>query len=197
MKTKTNLEQQNQLLSSLFEMSREFSFFLSKEHIVRLMSYRLMGQLMVSRYCIYLIGGDSNLHLVVNRFDKNIPEDFLKEILSIDKTDKIKNINFSSDVFKFFNTIKAKIFSPMIVQGKIKGFLIVGKKLNNEEFTSANLEFIEALGNRGIVAIENDRLFKEELEKKKLESEMNLGLEIQQNLMPKQIPIIANYSPCR
>lgn len=192
--TKTNLEQHNQLLTSLFEMSREFSILLSKEQIIKILSYRLMGQLMVSRYCIYLIGSDSKLHLVVNRFDKEIPDSFLKEVLSIDKTDKIKNIKFSQDVFSFFNLIKAKVFSPMIVQGKIKGFLIVGKKLNNEEFTEANIEFIEALGNRGIVAIENDRLFKEELEKKKMESEMNLGLEIQQNLMPKEIPQINGYS---
>ncbi len=192
--TKTHLEQHNQLLTSMFEMSREFSFFLSKDHIIRLMSYRLMGQLMVSRYCIYLLGGDNKLHLVVNRFDKSIPEAYLQEILTIDKTDKIKNIKFSDDVFKFFDMIKAKVFSPMIVQGKIKGFLIVGKKLNNEDFSSANIEFIEALGNGGIVAIENDRLFKEELEKKKMESEMNLGLEIQQNLMPKQIPQINGYT---
>jgi sigma-B regulation protein RsbU (phosphoserine phosphatase) len=46
------------------------------------------------------------------------------------------------------------------------------------------------LGNTAITAIENLRLFREELEKKKIDSEIKIALEIQKNLLPKSDPII-------
>ncbi len=192
--TKNNLEQQNQLLNSIFEMSRDFSFFLSKENILKILSYRLMGQLMVTRFALMLKTDDNNYVHSINRFEKTIPEFAVKELENLKNTEKIKNITLSPETFKYFNSIKAKVFSPMIAQGEIKGFLIIGKRMNFQEFTDENIQFIEALGNRAIAALENERLFREELEKKRLESELNLALEIQTNLLPKEVPIIERYS---
>lgn len=192
--TKNNLEVQNQLLNSIFEMSRDFSIILSRDNILKNLSYRLMGQLMVPRFCLLLKNNENNYSHAINRFDKNIPDIALKELETIKQTSKIKDITLSPDTFRIFNGIKAKIFSPMIVQNEIKGFLIIGKKITSQEFTEENVQFIEALGNTAIAALENERLFKEEVEKKKLESELTLALEIQTNLLPKETPIIDNYT---
>jgi sigma-B regulation protein RsbU (phosphoserine phosphatase) len=187
-KNSADLQLQNQLLSSLFEMSRDFSVLLSKDQIVRALSYRLMGQLMVSRFCIYMADDRGGKTQLINRFDQELSEEALNEVFSIDKTVKIKDIQFSKGVFQELNKIKAKIFAPMISNGVTRGILVVGKKLNAEEFNESNLQFIEALGNRAIAALENERLVREEIEKKKLESELNLALEIQQNLLPMDTP---------
>ncbi|MBI5326656.1 MAG: PP2C family protein-serine/threonine phosphatase [Ignavibacteriae bacterium] len=64
--------------------------------------------------------------------------------------------------------------------------------MNGEDYNEDNIQFIEALANTSIAALENERLFEQELEKKKLESELGLALEIQKNLLPKQIPSLYN-----
>lgn len=184
----TDLVQQNQLLSSIFEMSRDFSVLLSRVQIIRILSYRLMGQLMVSKFSVYLCDEKGNFSPEINRFDTELSQSTLEEIYQIEHSILLKNFNFSHSAYQEINKIKIKVFVPMIVQGKKKGFLFVGKKLNGADFTDDNLRFMEALANNAMSALENDRLFKEELEKKKLESELNLALEIQQNLLPMDTP---------
>jgi sigma-B regulation protein RsbU (phosphoserine phosphatase) len=82
----------------------------------------------------------------------------------------------------------------MKVQGKVKGILVIGNKLTGESFSEENLLFIEALGNIAISALENERLFKQEIEKKRLDNELTMALEIQKKLLPKEIPVIPGYN---
>ncbi|MDX9790189.1 MAG: PP2C family protein-serine/threonine phosphatase, partial [Candidatus Kapabacteria bacterium] len=90
-------------------------------------------------------------------------------------------------------TLQIQVAAPMIVQGSVRGLLILGKKLNGTEFSDENLLFIEALGNSAILAMENERLFREELEKKRIEGELAIALEIQRNLLPDKSPKLNNF----
>lgn len=206
-KAKNNLEIQNQLLSSLFEMSRDFSAILSKSEIIKMLSFRLMGQLMVSKYSILLINSDpikhpiseDNTELVVNRLGRDFNAELFELLNSIISRglNKTIYISHSSNIDEtghhIFAKFKVEVIAPMIIQSKIKGLLLVGRKLSGDEFSSENLQFIDAIGNRAIAALENDRLFKEEIEKKKLENELNFALEIQKNLLPKSVPELNGY----
>lgn len=185
---KVNVEKRNQLLLSLFEMSRDFSSLLSRHDILKLFSYHLMGQLMVSRFAIFLTGDEVGYLPIVNRFDELPPENILAEISEFKRTAVCGDIECSEQAIAFFKKIEARAFAQMTVQGSSKGLLIIGKKLNGEPFTEENLQFIEALGNTAISALENERLFQEEINKKRLENEMRLALDIQRNLLPKDIP---------
>lgn len=190
---KNNLEKQNQLLTTFFEISRDFSVLLTRSQIIKMLSYRIMGQLMVSRFAIMLLSGNNHIDILINRFNKNIDLNAISELFKIKAIHLIDDSSFSEAAFMELKKIEAKICSPMLIQGETKGLMIIGKKMNNEEFSNENLQFIEALGNIAISALENDRLFHEELEKKKLESEMLLALEIQRNLLPKILPEIKGF----
>ena len=190
---KNNLEIQNQLLTTLFEMSREFSSFLSKEEILKSLSYRLMGQLTVTRFAVYLLDNDNKYELIINRFDKDFHFCHFDELTDVSNTIFIEQLPQDSKSKEFLCSKSVEIICPMFVQSSIKGYLLLGRKLNKEPFSNENLLFIEALGNIAIVAIENNRLFDEEIEKKRLENELGLALEIQKNLLPKQIPNIPNF----
>jgi phosphoserine phosphatase RsbU/P len=185
-------ETRNQLLTTLFEISRNFHTILSREQILKMLSYQLMGQLMVNRFAVFSFSEDKGFELIINRF----PEEPSKEIFS--NLSKIKEICLIEEssiplvIFEFMKNVKASVISPMAVQGKIKGMLIIGNKMNGN-FTEEDKQFIEALGNTAISALETERLFKEEVEKKKLEKELELALEIQKNLLPKEIPVLENY----
>ncbi|MCX6155134.1 MAG: SpoIIE family protein phosphatase [Candidatus Kapabacteria bacterium] len=189
-KAKNSSEKQNQLLKTLFDIGRDFSHLYSRDQILKMLSLHLMGQLMVSRFAVFLPDSSGKFNIIINRFSVNPDERILKILANYETTLRVREIDCCMELEEYLLNVEARVFSPMKTQGKTQGLLLVGKKMNAEAFSEENLQFIEALGNTAILAIENERLFREEIEKKRLESEMNLALEIQQNLLPQSIPEI-------
>lgn len=190
---KLGVETRNQLLSSMFEMSSDFSSLLSRNQILRTLSYRLMGQLMVSRFAVFLLSGDGGFLPIMNRFNDVPGERIMKELWAAKKVSFVENCELHPNSAQSLESIGVRVVSPMIVQGTAKGLLLVGRKMGSDDFTDENLLFIDALSSTAISALENERLFQEELEKKRLERELELALEIQKNLLPKSTPKVDGY----
>lgn len=187
---KKQVEKINILLETLMEISKDFTTFSSVRQILERFKFHLMGQLSINKYAIYLKEGRFYKELV-NRFDKEIPHNFLEQLEKYSKITPAHNLKNELPTDLANCCITA--ISPMFYQSELKGFVLIGKKLTNGELTQENLLFIEVLSNTLITALENHRLFLEEIEKKKLENELNLALEIQKNLLPKSSPKIAGY----
>lgn len=188
---KQKTESRNQLLSTLFELARDFSSLLSRNQILKMLSLHLMGQLMINKYAVFLINQDAKFELIINKFDESL------ECCELDFDDVspiVKNIVDSCCPIELKNRFpEAEIISPMIVQGSTRGLLLVGKSLTGKVFNDLDFQFISSLGNTAMSALENDRLFQEEIEKKKIEGELELALEIQRNLLPNSIPEIDGF----
>jgi sigma-B regulation protein RsbU (phosphoserine phosphatase) len=82
---------------------------------------------------------------------------------------------------------------PMQVQNKTKGLILLGKKLRGGDYTAGDLEFLYSLANLAIISIENAKLFREAIEKQRLEDELILAREIQQGLLPQSLPQIPGF----
>jgi len=191
LRTKNTLEFRNLTLKTLFEITNDFSSFLSYEQILKLLSYHLMGQLMISKFALLRVKNSDKLEVILNKCESNFDERVLSELLNVKKL--ITRDNKSVPVIQeLFEGSELEVISPMIVQGEIKGFLLVGRRMSGESFNHENISFIESLGNIAISALENERLFREELEMKKLESELEVALEIQQGFLPKEFPYFEN-----
>ncbi len=190
--TKNELEFRNLTLTTLFEITNDFSSFLSGEQILKLLSYRIMGQLMINKFAIYRVGENKSLELVLNRCDKEIPTDYYATLLELNGTGTKEELRGTA-LAPLFDENDLEVISPMKVQGEIKGFLFIGKRMSGEKYNRENISFIESLGNIAISAMENKRLFNQELEKKKLESELSLALEIQKGFLPAILPELSNY----
>jgi sigma-B regulation protein RsbU (phosphoserine phosphatase) len=194
---KTKAEQKSQLLETIFSISNDFNTILSKDKIINLLTYSLMGQLMVNRFAVVLNDSNQNPKIIANRFGKEPTVSMLKDLNklkeSITLEKLINNKLVSNEQEEFLKSINAGVLSPMQVSGESKGWLVLGEKLNGEKFTDDNLQFIVAISNTAVTALENARLVQEEIKKKQLESEMNLALDIQKNLLPKSSPTIKNY----
>lgn len=183
------VQRQNLLLRTLLEISNDFKHITSRESIVKIFSLYLKGNLRVNRHAILLLEG-SNLTELVNNFGKTFN---LEQINKFTKLQKIQVLNKTNNDFADELTANVSIICPLIYQGQFKGLLLIGNRLDNQEFTDENLAFLELLSNSLITALENNRLFLEELKKEKLEQEINLAREIQNNLLPKQIPLIEGW----
>lgn len=183
------IQKQNLLLRTLIDISNDFKNITSREHILKLFSLYLKGNLRINRQAIFLIN-EKNVFQLVNDFGDLITE---KDVINLFEFPQITYRDNLPEEIKIHLTTAVSIIAPLIYQGEKKGILLIGKRLDHTQFLEENLTFIELLGNALITALENNRLFLEELDKEKLERELDLAREIQNNLLPKSNPIIDGW----
>jgi phosphoserine phosphatase RsbU/P len=185
------LDSKIQRLSSLFELSKEFGLFSESTKVTRLLIFALIGQFLVQKYVLLRFEGND-----IEVVEPKIPvEELLTKIKKIDyyKIETSLNKGQVALLFPSLFGMGIEVIVPMQIQGKTKGLIILGKRINNIEYTDADIEFIFSVGSLAIISMENRRLFIQALEKQKLEEELDLARDIQRNLLPQKIPDFNNY----
>ncbi len=186
-----SLDSKVTMLSSLFELSKEFSGVLETQRIVKLLIYSVIGQLMVSSYSVVV----SEPH-GLNILDSKFPQKYLLAILQSHNINKIDNSirkeKFDDDL-KGLISLGVELIIPMQIQQETKGLILLGKRINNIPYSDSDIEFIYSIGSLALISIENARLFKETLEKQKMEKDLEIARNIQKNLFPKSIPRLKNF----
>ncbi len=94
---------------------------------------------------------------------------------------------------KRFLEMDASLAIPLIYQDEVKGFFALGQKKSGHFYTRDDIDLLETLANQGTVAIENARLFEENLEKVRMEEELKIGHDIQMSMLPKKAPEIEGF----
>ncbi len=178
-------------LSSLFDLGKEFSGVLQIEQISKLLVYSLIGQMLVSKYAVVSCSGGL-ISFLENRFD----EEHLKLALkSCDKDffDKVFTRAEFTDELKPFAEVGVDLIVPMKIKNETKGLILLGKRKNELVYSQSDIEFVSSVGSLAIISIDNSRLFKETLEKQRLEKDLETARNIQTNLLPKSIPAFSNF----
>ncbi|MCH7973923.1 MAG: hypothetical protein IH949_08565, partial [Bacteroidetes bacterium] len=178
-------------LNSLFELSKEFGLFAESTKVIKLLVYSIIGQFMISKYAVLMFEKDE-----INIIESKFPLDEIKGILNdtdIKSIDSAVEKNQLENQYKSLFEIGVEQVVPMQIQGKTKGLILLGNRINKQQFTESDIEFIYSVGSLAIISLENERLFKEELEKHKLEEELDLAREIQRNLFPSEIVQLNNF----
>ena len=180
------LDSRIQRLSSLFELSKEFGLFSESTKVTRLLIFSLIGQFLVQKYALLRFEGND-----IEVIEPKIPvEELLSNIRNIDYQKIEVSLKKEQIVLMFPSlfSMGIEVIVPMQIQGKTKGLIILGKRVNNIDYTDSDIEFIFSVGSLAIISMENRRLFREALEKQKMEEELDLAREIQRNLLPQKIP---------
>jgi sigma-B regulation protein RsbU (phosphoserine phosphatase) len=178
-------------LSSLFELSKEFGFFSESTKVARLLVFSVIGQFLVSKYAVITFDGD-DIQILDSKYDD---KDLINGLRQCDCGMITTSLN-KHDILKSYPLlieIGVDIIVPMEVQGKTKGLILLGERITKQSYSEADIEFIYSVGSLAIISIENKRLFLEELEKRKMEEELELAREIQQNLLPQTFPRFSNF----
>ncbi len=195
-----NLNNKIRQLNSLFELGKEFnSNFVNKENIIKLLSYSLLGNFGIKDFVI--ISREKSGEFSVTKDSKNLKlsEFNLKELLPKGKIAEVfKNtIKLKSDseipFIKYLSGKGFELLIPTIIKNEVDNIICLGKKLNNTSFTDADIEFLESIVNLSLISIQNSELFREYLDKQKIENELKIAREIQLALLPSEIPEIKNY----
>ena len=192
----------------LIDLSNELAIVAGLDNILKLMKKTFVDALKINTFGILVRDKDGNLILVDSVGMKNqqcvISESriiqFLKEKFLITKYPSIEQADFKT-VFpdeKAERLISEDIYTiiPMMVKSKIVGLLLFGLKHSGSHFAGKDLELLWAAANQAAISIENARLYKTEVEKQKIERDLDLARKIQQGLLPQCIPNMRGLDIC-
>jgi serine phosphatase RsbU (regulator of sigma subunit) len=172
------------------------------------MKKTFVDALKINTFGIMIRDKDSNLFLVdsigMNNDKCVITESriiqFLKEKYLITKYPSIEQSDFKEVLpdDKAERLISEGIYTiiPMMVKSKIVGLLLFGLKHSGSHFAGKDLELLWAAANQAAISIENARLYKTEVEKQKIERDLDLARKIQQGLLPQCIPNMNGLDIC-
>ena len=185
------LDSRVQRLNSLFELSKEFGLFTEATKVARLLMLSVIGQFMISKFAVILFNGEKK-EILESKYDKG---ELLSKLNSYSLTG-IDNSIRREDIeieYPALATLDIHLVVPMQMQGETKGLIMLGKRINNLQYAESDIEFIYSVGSLAIISLENKRLFLEALEKQKLEEELDIARDIQQNLLPQVLPQYDNF----
>jgi sigma-B regulation protein RsbU (phosphoserine phosphatase) len=191
-----SLDHKYQELNTLFDLSKEFNVGLDGAKVIRLITFALLGQVGVNRYAICLRDKDG-MQILASRLEGELTiDESLKPLCELKKAERIQDLLKQRKLREAAVSLHQRgitVLVPMHLQNQTKGIIMLGSRLRGGDYTAADLEFLYSLGNLAIISIENARLFREALEKQRLEDELKIAREIQQGLLPEQLPTINGF----
>jgi sigma-B regulation protein RsbU (phosphoserine phosphatase) len=185
------LDTRVQRLDSLFELSKEFGMLAESSRFVKLLIFSVIGQFLVQKYAVVLFNDDKS-EILESKFNRSDLQNCLSKYELINTIESIRSKEIS-ERFDLLKEIGVQLIVPMQLQGKTRGLIFLGSRAGDRDYLDSDIEFIYSVGNLAIISLENKRLFEEALEKQKLEEELLIARDIQQNLLPQSIPEYENF----
>jgi sigma-B regulation protein RsbU (phosphoserine phosphatase) len=188
------LDTKVQEMNTLFEISREMNTTFESDAILRILSYALMGQLRVLRYVVFTHDGRILRPVMVRlpgfEADEALQESLasLRETVAFSEQRRPENTHEQWLCDAGITTI-----IPMLSQHSLRGVLCLGERVGGAAFDRTEYEYLHALANITISALENARLVRETIDKQRMEQELSVAKTIQKGLLPKSIPSPARY----
>ena len=82
---------------------------------------------------------------------------------------------------------------PLKLKESIIGVIYADNRLREGLFTETEKDLLAAFANQAAVAIENARLFQENLEKQRMEEELNIARDLQMSMLPAACPEVKGF----
>ncbi len=183
--TNRRLERRVHRLRSVFESSRAFGGTLQSSEIIRLLGYTLMGEMALAKFALYLREG-THYRPTVNRFRDEFEQVDLRRVM------EGEGVVIDPEEWSRLYEGGVRAALPLRSQGETEGVLLLGKRLQYD-IDVEDLEYLGALGGIAIASLENARLLEEMIEKRRMEEDLRIAWEIQQQLLPP-VPEIPGYS---
>ncbi len=195
--TNRDLDNKIQQLNTLFDISQEFNATVDRERLVKLLSFALMGQMVVRKHLFVLrrTNPDENGVAMMDQIEvvsaKGLTEDevnldFLHQLCTIENN-VVLGENGQDDDAAWLKEKGIELALPIRHQGETCAMLCLGPKMAGP-YKPDEVEFLTALGNLAFVSIQNSYLVDEQIEKERLEEEMRLARQIQEGLQPSDLP---------
>jgi sigma-B regulation protein RsbU (phosphoserine phosphatase) len=92
-----------------------------------------------------------------------------------------------------FASLNASLIVPLVYQNQVIGSLNLGEKKSGKAYNREDIELLRTIASQGAIAIENARLFQENLEKQRMEEELNIARDLQLSMLPATCPEVKGF----
>ena len=116
-----------------------------------------------------------------------------KELTKYDLLEDPKYGDIGKSCERNFAALQATLIIPLIYQENVIGLLSLGDKKSGKFYNREDIDLLRTLAHQGAVAIENARLFQENLEKQRMEEELNIAHDLQMSMLPASCPEIKGF----
>lgn len=177
------LERRTRELGTLFEIGRELSSSLEEKRVLDVLAFSVMGNLGLPRAAVFLHDN--------TRYTPHIQKGlaFGEEAIAgtielLGEVDADGNLPEAPELLAF--GVAGVV--PMVAPSGLKGGMALGERLDGQPLLATDLKFAATAGNTALSAVENARLFRLAIEKERIERELSIAREIQQQLCPHSLP---------
>jgi serine phosphatase RsbU (regulator of sigma subunit) len=152
-----------------------------------------------TEYQVYLADGERKKEveqIVLNR-NKPLSQVIVKEKKELTKYDVLEDPKYkaiSEDCSREFENLRASLIVPLVFQNEVTGLISLGEKKSGKFYNREDINFLHTLARQGAVAIENARLFQENIEKSRMEEELKIAHNLQTSMLPDKAPTIEGFS---
>ena len=177
-----------QQLNTLFDLSQEFNRTLDPEHAVKLLSFALMGQLLVGRYALLLRAEDGRMEVVTTRNAGPLDGALVGRLAA-----QTRLLLLDDETPPEWAGLRDQGFAlvlPLRMREETRGVLLLGPKRTGRPYGGDEVEFLTSLGALALTSVENARGVAARIDKERLEEELRLAREIQERLLPQELPAV-------
>ncbi len=186
-----NLDSKVNQLSSLFDLSKEFSSILELSMVSKLLVYSIIGQLLVSKYAVVILE-DEEIEILESNINRTELKNAVAECRFDEVSDPVEGDKLKTN-HPNLNKFGIELVVPMQLKGETKGVILLGSKKTKQEYSKSDMEYVASIGSLAMISIENSRLVKEAIEKQRLEKDLEIARNIQKNLLPRKTPTSENF----
>lgn len=181
--------QKTQEVNTLMEISRELIFLFEERDILNALIFAIMGQIMVSRSAVYLLHVDGSFKLKIEKGFHDLPET-VKDMPVVNTIWNLRNVSpiMQHETVNAMASDGARLLIPMQYQKKTIGFIILTDKMDGTPILESEYDFLFSLATNVAVSLESSKMIKESIEKRRMEKELLVARNIQENILPKIIP---------
>ena len=176
-------------LNTLLELSKDFNLMVDRNEIAKAFKFAMLGQMLIRTFFFALdIKGKKTMVSISGIKEEPEPEqlDKLFELEDVCHVDGSERCSFLDD-----NNIELAI--SLRFQNEKIGLVGVGSRATKEGYGDSEVNFLQSLGNLALLTIQKTLLLDEQIEKQRMEEELNLAKGIQEGLLPNPIPNIDGF----
>lgn len=167
-------------LNSLLEITQAINNNLPEESLYKIYDFTIRANLNIKKLALYVLDDHWDCKVNFGTSTDFYKEDFNKIFLSYEKIQSI-NIENNSPFNEF------QMIVPIAHKERKLAFVFISgyDELSDEE---VNTNFIQAISNIIIVAIENKKLARKQIEQEMIRRELEIAGNVQKFLFPKNLP---------
>lgn len=153
-------------MQTLFEVGKEITSTLSTQDLLDIVSFTLMGQFRISDTAVFLFGKNGIMNLQARKGFEGletltVSESFTGFLKSHAESLTLTELISLKKEFTQFEEAEARLIVPMLFKSELTGFIVLGRKPDNEYYEPEEKAFISTLASLTAIALENARLYGE------------------------------------